>query len=136
MKTFGNFAEDLDTRRQELKQRQQQQLGRFKQKGADVSQAAAQRSASQRDKAREAAERATAARDAIKQRRQAAADARAEAEAKKKEREDISAEIAASREEKIDQSEDEKKKNDSKRMAKDRVQEKRREAAEKAMREA
>ena len=51
MKTFGNFAEDLDTRRQELKQRQQQQLGRFKQKGADVNQAAAQRSASQRDKA-------------------------------------------------------------------------------------
>ena len=55
---------------------------------------------------------------------------------KKQEREDISAEIAASREEKIDQREDEKKKNDQKRMAKDRVQQKRREAAQQAMREA
>ena len=136
MKTFGNFAEDLDTRRQELRQRQKEQLGRFKQKGADVRQAAAQRSAGQRDKAREAAERATAARDAIKQRRQAAADARAEAEAKKKEREDISAEIAAAREEKMDQSKEKKAQNDQKRMAKDRAHQKRREAAQQAMREA
>ena len=136
MKTFGNFAEDLDTRRQELKQRQKEQLGRFKQKGADVNQAAAQRSANLKDKAREAAERATSARDAIKQRRRAAADARAEAEAKKQEREDISAEIAASREEKIDQSKEKKAQNDKKRIAKDRVQQKRREAAQQAMREA
>ena len=136
MKTFGNFAEDLDTRRQELKQRQKEQLGRFKQKGADVNQAAAQRSADQKEKAQAAAERSAEARDAIKQRRQAAADARAEAEAKRKEREDISAEIASSREEKIDQSKAKKAQNVQKRMAKDRAQQKRREASEKTMREA
>ena len=136
MKTFGNFAEDLDTRRQELKQRQKEQLGRFKQRGADVNQAAAQRSADQKEKATAAAERSAEARDAIKQRRQAAADARAEAEAKKKEREDISAEIAASREEKIDQSKAKKAQNDQKRMAKDRAQQKRRETAQQAMRDA
>ena len=122
MKTFGNFAEDLDTRRQELKQRQQQQLGRFKQKGADVSQAAAQRSAGQRDKAREAAERATAARDAIKQKRKESEARRQEIEAKKKEREDISKEIAASREEHQQDRVDQKKKHDQKRMGKARAE--------------
>ena len=50
MKTFGNFAEDLDTRRQELRQRQKEQLGRFKQKGADVNLAVALRSTDQKDK--------------------------------------------------------------------------------------
>ena len=43
--------------------------------------------------------------------------------------------IAASREEKIDQREADKKKNDSKRMAKERIQSKRREAAQQAMKE-
>ena len=76
-----------------------------------------------------------AAIDRAKAAKAARADAKAAVEAKKKEREDISAEIAASREEKIDQREADKKKNDSKRMAKERIQSKRREAAQQAMKE-
>ena len=122
MKSFGQLSEDLETRRQLLKQRQQQQVGGFKEKGAQVSQAAAERSSAQRERAKEAAERATAARDAIKQKRKEAEDRRKEIEAKKKEREDISKEIAASREEHRQDRVDQKKKNDQKRMGKARAQ--------------
>ena len=67
MKSFANFSEDLETRRQQLKLKQQQQAASFKEKGAAVNQAAQERVGAQKEKNVEAAERATAARDAIKQ---------------------------------------------------------------------
>ena len=122
MKSFANFSEDLETRRQLLKQKQKDQLASFKEKGAAVNQAAQERLAATKEKQDEAAERATAARDAIKQKRQEAEARRKEIEAKKKEREDISKEIAASREEHQQDRVDQKKKNDQKRMGKVRAQ--------------
>ena len=122
MKSFGTFSEDIETRRQLLKQKQREQLTSFKEKGAGVNQAAQERLGAQKEKAKEAAERATAARDAIKQKRQEAEARRQEIEAKKKEREDISKEIAASREEHQQDRVDQKKKNDQKRMGKARAQ--------------
>ena len=122
MKSFANFSEDLQTRRQLLKQKQVDQRASFKEKGAAVNQAAQERLAAQKEKQDEAAERATAARDAIKQKRKEAEDRRKAAEAKKKEREDISKEIAASREEHQQDRVDQKKKNDQKRMGKVRAQ--------------
>ena len=132
MKSIHQFFEDIGERRALLKQRQNDQVSAFKDRGANRAQSALQTSTDFRKKADEknkaALERAQAAKDAR-------ADAKAAVEAKKKEREDISAEIAASREEKIDQREADKKKNDSKRMAKERVQAKRRAAAQQAMKE-
>ena len=122
MKSFGTFSEDIETRRQLLKQKQREQLASFKEKGAAVQQAAGERVAAQKDKNKEAAERATAARDAIKQKRKESEDRRKEIEAKKKEREDISAEIAASREEHQQDRVDQKKKLDQKRMGKARAE--------------
>ena len=122
MKSFSNFSEDIETRRQELKQKQQQQAASFKEKGAAVNQAAQERVGAQKEKNVEAAERATAARDAIKQKRKEAEARRQEIEAKKKEREDISKEIAASREEHQQDRVDQKKKNDQKRMGKARAE--------------
>ena len=123
MKSFANFSEDLETRRQLLKQKQKDQLASFKEKGAAVNQAAQERLGAQKEKQKEAADRATAARDAIKQKRKESEARRKEIEAKKKEKEDISKEIAASREEHQQDRVDQKKKNDQKRMAKDRSQE-------------
>ena len=122
MKSFSNFSEDIETRRQQLKQKQKDQLASFKEKGAAVNQAAQERLGAQKEKAKEAAERATAARDAIKQKRKEAEDRRKEIEAKKKEREDISKEIAASREEHQQDRVDQKKKLDQKRMGKARAE--------------
>ena len=122
MKSFGTFSEDIETRRQLLKQKQKDQLASFKEKGAAVNQAAQERLAAQKEKSDEAAKRATAARDAIKQKRKEAEARRKEIEAKKKEREDISKEIAASREEHQQDRVDQKKKNDQKRMGKARAQ--------------
>ena len=122
MKSFANFSEDIETRRQLLKQKQKDQLASFKEKGAAVQQAAGERVAAQKEKSDAAAERATAARDAIKQKRKEAEDRRKEIEAKKKEREDISKEIAASREEHRQDRVDQKKKLDQKRMGKARAE--------------
>ena len=122
MKSFGHFSEDIETRRQILKQKQREQAASFKEKGAAVNQAAQERLSAQKEKQKEAADRATAARDAIKQKRKEAEARRQEIEAKKKEREDISAEIAASREEHQQDRVDQKKKNDQKRMGKARAE--------------
>ena len=84
MKSFANFSEDLETRRQLLKQKQKDQLASFKEKGAAVNQAAQERLGAQKEKQKEAADRATAARDAIKQKRQEAESRRKEIEARKK----------------------------------------------------
>ena len=72
MKSFGTFSEDIETRRQELKLKQQQQGSSFKERGAAVNQASQERLADTKEKQDAAAERATAARDAIKQKRQEA----------------------------------------------------------------
>ena len=132
MKTIRQFFEDIGERRALLKQRQNDQVAAFKERGAQRAQSRLQTSNEFRQKSqednKEAIERARAA-------KAARADAKAEAEAKKKEREDISAEIEASREEKIDQREADKKKNDQKRMAKERIQAKRRERAQQAMKD-
>ena len=122
MKSFGTFSEDIETRRQELKLKQQQQGSSFKERGAAVNQAAQERLGAQKEKQKEAADRATAARDAIKQKRKEAEARRQEIEAKKKEREDISAEIAASREEHQPDRVAQKKKNDQNRMGKARAE--------------
>ena len=50
MKSFGTFSEDIETRRQLLKQKQQDQLASFKEKGAGVQQAAGERLAALKDK--------------------------------------------------------------------------------------
>ena len=122
MKSFGTFSEDIETRRQELRQKQQQQTASFKEKGAAVNQAAQERLAAQKEKQSENQERADAAKAAATERREASIAARKEAEAKKKEREDISKEIAASREEHQQDRVDQKKKNDQKRMGKARAE--------------
>ena len=122
MKSFSHFSEDLETRRQQLKLKQQQQAASFKEKGAVVNQAAQERLAATKEKQKEATERATAARDAIKQKRKESEDRRKEIEAKKKEREGISKEIAASREEHQQDRVDQKKKLDQKRMGKARAE--------------
>ena len=132
MKTSRQFFEDIGERRALLKQRQRDQVSAFKERGAHRAQSAMQTSSDFRQKSQEqnkaAIERARAA-------KAARADAKAAAEAKKKEREDISAEIAASREDRVDQVKVRKKVNDQKRMGKDRIQQKRREAAQQAMKE-
>ena len=122
MKSFGTFSEDIETRRQLLKQKQQDQLASFKEKGAAVQRAASERVADLKKKNAAAAERATAARDAIKQKRKESEARRQDIEAKKKEREDRSKEIAASREEHQQDRVDQKKKLDQKRMGKARVE--------------
>ena len=122
MKSFGTFSEDIETRRQALKQKQQDQATSFKEKGAEVNQAAQERLAAQKEKQSENQERADAAKAAATERREASIAARKEAEAKKKEREDISKEIAASREEHQQDRVEQKKKNDQKRMGKARAQ--------------
>ena len=122
MKSFANFSEDIETRRQELRQKQQQQGASFKERGAAVNQAAQERLAAQKEKQAENQERADAAKAAAAERREASIAARKEAEAKKKEREDISKEIAASREEHQQDRVDQKKKLDQKRMGKARAE--------------
>ena len=122
MKSFANFSEDIETRRQLLKQKQADQLASFKEKGVASQQAAGDRLAAHKERQAENQERADAARKAAEERRKAAAAARQEAEAKKKEREDISKEIAASREEHRQDRVDQKKNLDQKRMGKARAQ--------------
>ena len=122
MKSFANFSEDLETRRQQFRLKQQQQAASFKERGAGVNQAAQERLADQKEKAKETAEKIKASKDAAAERRKAAEAARQEAEAKKKEREDISKEIAASREEHQQDRVDQKKKLDQKRMGKARAE--------------
>ena len=50
MISFGTFSEDIETRRQQLKLKQQQQGASFKENGAAVNQAAQERLAAQKEK--------------------------------------------------------------------------------------
>ena len=135
MKSFDEFSEDLETRRQLLKQRQTDQAASFKQKGAATVDAQKNRIAAAKEKQANIQSRINDAKERDREADRARKEAEQEREAKKKEREDISAEIAASREDRVDQVKVRKKVNDQKRMSKDRVQQKRREAAQQAMKE-
>ena len=135
MKSFGQLSEDLETRRQLLKQRQTDQAASFKQKGAATVDAQKNRIAAAKEKQANIQSRINDAKERDREADRARKEAEQEREAKKKEREDISAEIAASREDRVDQVKVRKKVNDQKRMGKDRVQQKRREAAQQAMKE-
>ena len=135
MKSFDEFSEDLETRRQLLKQRQTDQAASFKQKGAATVDAQKNRIAAAKEKQANIQSRINDAKERDREADRARKEAEQEREAKKKEREDISAEIAASREDRVDQVKVSKKVNDQKRMGKDRVQQKRREAAQQAMKE-
>ena len=135
MKSFDEFSEDLETRRQLLKQRQTDQAASFKQKGAATVDAQKNRIAAAKEKQANIQSRINDAKERDREADRARKEAEQEREAKKKEREDISAEIAASREDRVDQVKVRKKVNDQKRMGKDRVQQKRREAAQQAMKE-
>jgi len=135
MKSFDEFSEDLETRRQLLKQRQTDQAASFKQKGAATVDAQKNRIAAAKEKQANVQSRINDAKERDREADRARKEAEQEREAKKKEREDISAEIAASREDRVDQVKVRKKVNDQKRMGKDRVQQKRREAAQQAMKE-
>ena len=135
MKSFDEFSEDLETRRQLLKQRQTDQAASFKQKGAATVDAQKNRIAAAKKKQANIQSRINDAKERDREADRARKEAEQEREAKKKEREDISAEIAASREDRVDQVKVRKKVNDQKRMGKDRVQQKRREAAQQAMKE-
>ena len=135
MKSFDEFSEDLETRRQLLKQRQTDQAASFKQKGAANLDAQKNRMDAAKQKQANVQSRINDAKERDREADRARKEAEQEREAKKKEREDISAEIAASREDRVDQVKVRKKVNDQKRMGKDRVQQKRREAAQQAMKE-
>ena len=135
MKSFDEFSEDLETRRQLLKQRQTDQAASFQQKGAATVDAQKNRIAAAKEKQANVQSRINDAKERDREADRARKEAEQEREAKKKEREDISAEIAASREDRVDQVKVRKKVNDQKRMGKDRAQQKRREAAQQAMKE-
>ena len=66
MKSFANFSEDLQTRRLELRQRQQDQAASFRDKGVAVNQAAADRLAAQKEKASAESKKAAERRQALK----------------------------------------------------------------------
>ena len=111
MKSFGQLSEDLETRRAELKQRQQQQAAKFKEKGAAVVDAQKQRMQA----AQERIAQDKARLDAEKQSRE---DAKKEVEAKKAEREEIKNELRAE----LAQKKERKREQDKKRMSKERSQ--------------
>ena len=76
MKTYDRFSEDIESRRQELAQRSQDQISKFKEKSAGVAQAAAERNKKVQDAAKKKAaaaqkarEDAKAAKDAQRQRK-------------------------------------------------------------------
>ena len=102
MKTLHKLLEDIEQRRQALKQRSSDAVSKFREKSAQSSQSIAARRDELGAKAKQDAE---AARQRKKDQDEQRAAARAEAEAKKQERENISAEIAASREERRDDNE-------------------------------
>ena len=116
MKTLHKLLEDIEQRRQALKQRSSDAVSKFKEKSAQSSKSIAARRDELGAKAKQDAE---AARQRKKDQDEQRAAARAEAEAKKQERENISAEIAASREERQDDNEQRMKDRDKKRMAKE-----------------
>ena len=128
MKSFGEFSEDLETRRQLLKQRQTDQAASFKQKGAATVDAQKNRIAAAKEKQANIQSRINDAKERDREAEIARKEAEKEREAERQEREDL-------KDQEITQSKEDKKRNDQKRMGKDRIQQKRRESAQQAMKE-
>ena len=128
MKSFGEFSEDLETRRQLLKQRQTDQAASFKQKGAANVDAQRNRVAAAKEKQAEVQSRIDDAKERAREAEMARKEAEKEREAERQEREDL-------KDQDITQSKEDKKMNDQKRMSKVRIQTKRREAVQQAMKE-
>ncbi len=128
MKSFDEFSEDLETRRQLLKQRQADQAASFKEKGAANVEAQRNRVAAAKEKQAEVQSRIDDAKERAREAEMARKEAEKEREREREERQDL-------KDQEIIQSKEDKKRNDQKRMGKDRIQQKRREAAQQAMKE-
>jgi len=128
MKSFGEFSEDLETRRQLLKQRQTDQAASFKQKGAANVDAQRNRVAAAKEKQADVQSRIDDAKERAREAEMARKEAEKEREAERQEREDL-------KDQDITQSKEDKKMNDQKRMSKVRIQTKRREAVQQAMKQ-
>ena len=128
MKSFGEFSEDLETRRQLLKQRQTDQAASFKEKGAANVDAQRNRVAAAKEKQADVQSRIDDAKERAREAEMARKEAEKEREAERQEREDL-------KDQDITQSKEDKKMNDQKRMSKVRIQTKRREAVQQAMKQ-
>ena len=128
MKSFDEFSEDLETRRQLLKQRQTDQAASFKQKGAANVDAQRNRVDTAKQKQADVQSRIDDAKERAREAEIARKEAEKEREAERQEREDL-------KDQEITQSKEDKKMNDQKRMSKVRIQTKRREAVQQAMKE-
>jgi len=128
MKSYDEFSEDLETRRQLLKQRQTDQAASFKEKGA----ASVDSQRNRMDAAKQKQADVQARIDDTKERAREAEMARKEAE---KEREREREERQDLKDQEITQSKEDKKRNDQKRMSKVRIQTKRRETVQQAMKQ-
>ena len=128
MKSFGEFSEDLETRRQLLKQRQTDQAASFKQKGAANVDAQRNRVAAAKEKQADVQSRIDDAKERAREAEMARKEAEKEREAERQEREDL-------KDQDITQSKEDKKMNDQKRMSKVRIQTKRRETAKQIMKQ-
>ena len=128
MKSFDEFSEDLETRRQLLKQRQTDQAASFKEKGAANVEAQRNRVAAAKEKQAEVQSRIDDAKERAREAEIARKEAEKEREREREERQDL-------KDQEITQSKEDKKRNDQKRMSKVRIQTKRREAVQQAMKE-
>ena len=128
MKSFDEFSEDLETRRQLLKQRQTDQAASFKQKGAANVDAQRNRVAAAKEKQADVQSRIDDAKERAREAEMARKEAEKEREAERQEREEL-------KDQEITQSKEDKKMNDQKRMSKVRIQTKRREAVQQAMKQ-
>ena len=128
MKSFDEFSEDLETRRQLLKQRQTDQAASFKQKGAANLDAQKNRMDAAKQKQADVQTRIDDAKERAREAEIARKEAEKEREREKQERQDLN-------DQEITQSIEDKKRNDQKRMSKVRIQTKRRETAQQAMKE-
>ena len=135
MKTVGQLFEDLETRRQLLKQRQRDQASAYKEKSAGISVTSQTRDQKIRAGAAEKAlKNRQRNQDAAQQRdseRQARLDAREKAQDEREKEDRIKDEI---RQEFQSNRQERKVSIDKKRMSKERVQSERRTAAQAAMR--
>ena len=107
MKSFDEFSEDLETRRQLLKQRQTDQAASFKQKGAANLDAQKNRMDAAKQKQADVQTRIDDAKERAREAEIARKEAEKEREREKKERQDL-------KDQEITQSKEDKKRNDQK----------------------
>ena len=120
MKTLHKLLEDIEQRRQALKQRSTDAVSRYKQKSADSNQAAAKRRDELMAKTKKSAS------DALSRKRnqeQERAAARAAQQEKQDMKDDIKKELEAEREERKDDTEERMQDREKKRMSKERKRE-------------